>query len=172
MTCAYRECPRGLFARILSDEGIPTKMDRGLKAGPTKRPENRGQWSRSTISGMLRNKDYTGQGSRMKSLPQEERIECPIPAIIDEETFQAVQALLARNKALAKRNRRREYLFSGGRLRCGRCGRAMVGKLSETSNITTVARKSYSPLQREAVGDVSGETRPKPTSGKLSSGCW
>lgn len=128
MTYAYRECPRGLFARILSDEGIPTKMDRGLKAGPTKRPENRGQWSRSTISGMLRNKDYTGQGSRMKSLPQGERIGCPIPAIIDEETFQAVQALLARNKALAKRNRRREYLFTGGRLRCGRCGRAMVGK--------------------------------------------
>lgn len=51
-----------------------------------------------------------------------------VPAIIAPEVFAAVQAQLARNKALAQRNRKYDYLLSGGRLRCGRCGLAMTGE--------------------------------------------
>jgi hypothetical protein len=50
-----------------------------------------------------------------------------IPAIIDEDTFQATQEQLQRNRALARRNRKYDYLFGGGRFRCGRCGRGMTG---------------------------------------------
>jgi hypothetical protein len=50
-----------------------------------------------------------------------------VPAIITEELFLAVQQKIAQNKALSKRNRKHEYLFLAGRLRCGRCGRGMSG---------------------------------------------
>jgi site-specific DNA recombinase len=60
-------------------------------------------------------------------VPREEWIAVKVPAIIDAETFQAAQERLARNKIQAKRNRKREYLLIGGRLRCGQCGCAMYG---------------------------------------------
>ena len=50
-----------------------------------------------------------------------------IPAIIDEASFQAAQQQLHRNRALASRNRKYDYLLLGGRFRCGRCGRSMTG---------------------------------------------
>jgi|SRR5882724_4397626 len=59
---------------------------------------------------------------------REEWVEVAVPAIIAPEVFAAVQAQLARNKALAQRNRKYDYLLSGGRLRCGRCGLAMTGE--------------------------------------------
>jgi site-specific DNA recombinase len=50
-----------------------------------------------------------------------------IPAIIDEQTFQAAQRSLQHHRGIATRNRKHDYLFLGGRLRCGRCGRHMTG---------------------------------------------
>jgi site-specific DNA recombinase len=50
-----------------------------------------------------------------------------VPPIIDPATFEAARAQLQRNKSQSKRNRKHEYLFVGGRLRCGQCGRAMAG---------------------------------------------
>jgi site-specific DNA recombinase len=66
------------------------------------------------------------QTRRRARLPQE-WIVLTIPAMIDEETFQAAQAQLQLNRALAKRNRKYDYLFGGGRFRCGHCGRGMTG---------------------------------------------
>jgi hypothetical protein len=56
-----------------------------------------------------------------------EWIEVTIPVIIDDATFQAVQRQLSTNKATSRRNRKYDYLLTGGRLRCGQCGRAMSG---------------------------------------------
>jgi len=52
-----------------------------------------------------------------------------VPPIIDPAMFEAAQAQLQRNKIQAKRNRKYEYLFVSGRLRCGQCSRAMFGAL-------------------------------------------
>jgi Recombinase zinc beta ribbon domain len=49
------------------------------------------------------------------------------PPIIDAATFQVIKTALTRHKALAKRNRKHEYLFAAAWLRCGRCGRGMTG---------------------------------------------
>jgi site-specific DNA recombinase len=65
--------------------------------------------------------------TRRRARPVHEWIALTIPAILDEGTFQAAQAQLQRNRALAKRNRKHDYLFGGGRFRCGRCGRGMTG---------------------------------------------
>jgi site-specific DNA recombinase len=89
-------------------------------------------------SKILTNEAYTGRAYFGKNRrvskttrvrrPPSEWIEIPVPAIVDGETFEAAQRQLERNRALAPRNRKYEYLLSGGRFRCGRCGRTMIGK--------------------------------------------
>ena len=49
--------------------------------------------------------------------------------IVEQATFEAVQAQLARNKVQATRNRKYDYLLINGRLRCGQCGKAMHGTM-------------------------------------------
>jgi site-specific DNA recombinase len=112
-------------------EGIPTKKD-GLskaKQGPTSRT----MWYPSTISRILHNQTYTGvwhynktnnakvNGERKRS-PRAgaDWLPVPVPAIIDEDTYNQAQALMERNKILAKRNTKREYLLRGI-LKCA-CG--------------------------------------------------
>lgn len=61
-------------------------------------------------------------------LPKEEQIKIPVPhlAVIDRETFKAVEARKKRNKQLQLRNNQRRYLMSG-HFRCGTCGQVMIG---------------------------------------------
>jgi site-specific DNA recombinase len=97
-----------------------------------------GVWTPSTIHRILRYEGYTGRWfygkyrrvSRTQRVLRDraEWIEVSIPAIIDDATFQAIQRQLATNKASSRRNRKYDYLLTGGRLRCGRCGRAMSGR--------------------------------------------
>lgn len=73
------------------------------------------------------NKRKRGPNGTHIKRDKEQWIEYEIPVIISQEIFQAAQGQLSRNKALARRNRKNEYLFTGGRLRCGHCGRTMSG---------------------------------------------
>ena len=129
----YVEGGRSLkdLAALLTTEGIPTPKDQ-MRTLPAR------VWHPSSISAMLRNTTYIGtmhDGKRQrlpgKSNPdkktREEWIPIAVPPIIDEALFEATQAQLARNKIQAKRNRKYEYLFTSGRLRCGQCGCAMYG---------------------------------------------
>src|SRR5262249_435828 len=43
------------------------------------------------------------------------------------EVFEAAQQQSQHNARFSRRNRKHEYLFTGGRLRCGRCGASMTG---------------------------------------------
>jgi len=49
------------------------------------------------------------------------------PSIVDADTWDKAQEQLRRNMLYSKRNRKHQYLLTNGRLRCGVCGRAMVG---------------------------------------------
>jgi site-specific DNA recombinase len=60
-------------------------------------------------------------------MPREAWIPIAVPPIIDPATFEAAEAQLQRNRRLARRNRRFEYLLVGGRLRCGQCDSTMSG---------------------------------------------
>jgi site-specific DNA recombinase len=63
---------------------------------------------------------------RKKARPAEEWIEIPVPAIVDETTWQAAQEKLEMNARFAKRHSWRFYLFRG-LLVCGICGRLLQG---------------------------------------------
>jgi site-specific DNA recombinase len=58
----------------------------------------------------------------------------PIPAILDEETFEQAQQLRRKNQELAGRNSKRHEYLLRGLVRCGLCGRKMNG----------LTRKGYS----------------------------
>jgi site-specific DNA recombinase len=123
---------RDHIAALLTEEGVPTPTGQGKP------------WHPSTVGVILQNEAYIGtlydgktqnvpgkrnpdRHTRHRHVPREEWIAVACPAIIDRATFEAAQALRARNKNESKRNRKHDYLFINGRLRCGQCGRAMIG---------------------------------------------
>jgi site-specific DNA recombinase len=120
---------------------------------PTRTGKER--WDRSTVWGMLKNPAYKGMAAYGKTrigemrprlrpqrgaseyprracsvykVPEEKRIPIPVPAIVTEELFDAVQERLAENK---ERNRRRKqgarHLLQG-LLVCNRCGYSYYAK--------------------------------------------
>src|SRR5262249_7259055 len=125
------------IAALLTAEGIPTPSTR-------KHAMTASVWHPATIAHMLKNPAYIGtmyegktqrlpgkhnpdKKTRHRRVPREEWIPIAVPPIIDTATFEAAQAQLERNKSQSRRNRKHEYLFVGGRLRCAQCGRAMTG---------------------------------------------
>jgi site-specific DNA recombinase len=122
------------IARQLTLEKTPTHHDRRGTTG--RKIHGVGVWSTPSIGLMLRSETYIGRlhwnkrkhvGKSSKRRDRREWVTIQVPAIITEELFLAVQQKIAQNKALSKRNRKHEYLFLAGRLRCGRCGRGMSG---------------------------------------------
>ncbi len=113
------------IAKFLNDKGIPSP--RGMR------------WSKTTVGRMLRNSAYKGQHVTFatRGLPKvrgrktaprvptspEEQVMVPVPAIISEEQFVAVQTRLVKNKQPATRNSKHPYkgLLCGGLARCAQC---------------------------------------------------
>ncbi|MFC1992060.1 recombinase family protein [Chloroflexota bacterium] len=99
------------------EEGMP--LDRvvyRLKALGINSPSGNPMWSRATAYQMLTNSAYCGlQGPAT-------------PAIITEDIYNKVQKRLKRNRELASRNVKRNYLLRGY-IRCEYCGRAYQGAL-------------------------------------------
>jgi site-specific DNA recombinase len=131
--------PVRAIARQLTAEGIPTRLDRRPKSGGKKRNGD-GVWSFSSVHHILCNEAYTGRAyfGRKQRLTKtvcrlrdkDEWIPVEVPAILDNDTFQAAQAQLQKHQSTATRNRRHEYLLAGGFLRCARCGRMMTGRMT------------------------------------------
>jgi site-specific DNA recombinase len=124
-----------------------TKRLHDLEIPPRK--SKRGVWNTSTLSTLLKNKTYIGEGhfgasyavvperplkqvvyrrhkkTSRKMRPEEEWIKIPTPRLISDELFDRVQGQLKENIKLSRRNRKNEYLLSGKiRCVCGypRCG--------------------------------------------------
>ena len=132
------------------DEGLSTRQaTKRLNASSWRPRGGRPLWAVSSVRSMLANPAYTGvchynkrrwiESDRTDRLfrknhktkcvlrPQEEWIPIPIPSLIDEPTFAAVQEQLKANKAFSPRNLHREgeYLLRC-LVSCGVCGRTMV----------------------------------------------
>lgn len=95
-------------------------------------------WTRTKIGKVLRNKKYTGDYECF-----DVQCESPIPAIIDKETFEAAQQLLAKNKKIGGRNKSRFKYKLSGKVKCGECGSAMCGNYAGTSNKNHKVRCYY-----------------------------
>ncbi len=132
------------IAAQLRRENVPTPADRrpGLRRTLPIR-----LWHQATVARILRNPTYVGRlhygkmtrvpgrqnpdkKTRWEVVPQTDWIAIPVPPLIDEATFEAAQAHRVVNVQQSRRNRKYEYLFVSGRLRCGQCGAAMIGQLN------------------------------------------
>jgi site-specific DNA recombinase len=164
-------CLEGLpvrtIARLLTDERVPTRLDRHHKNGGSK-AQGVGVWSASSIHQVLTNQAYTGtayfnQRKRVsqttkRQRPKDEWVAFTVPPIIDQATFHAAQEQLHLNQVHAKRNQRREYLLSG-RIRCAQCGRAMGGTatLQGKRRYRCTSRSSLMDQGRRCPGSLSAD---------------
>lgn len=144
-----------VFRWVISERLSISQVARRLGSQGIVSPSGRPNWDRSTIWGMLRNPAYKGTagfgkrriGTRLpRSRPQRNGSEqprrpvswcrtapdqwtgIPVPAIIEETLFEAVQEQLRENKQrhrLAKQNAK--YLLQG-LVVCQSCGYAMCGR--------------------------------------------
>ena len=135
-------CSLGEVVKRLKSQGIPTSSGKPV-------------WDRATLRDMLRNAAYKGMAEygktrRVARRPRlrprrgqpefprrnscsrdtgaQERIPIPVPALVDEETFAAVQEQLARNRGHHGRPATPGKYLLQGLLVCSRCGRAYYGK--------------------------------------------
>jgi site-specific DNA recombinase len=124
------------IAKKLWEEGILSKGDTSSVVAKKEGPAS---WSPQTVRRMISNSTYKGvwyygKTRRFKvngrtvqrKTPESEWIAVPVPAIVDEETWEEAQSCLERNKSMAKRNSRRKYLLRG-MVFCP-CGRRRVGR--------------------------------------------
>ena len=139
--------------RWLTDQGILTRTGKE-------------RWDRSVIWGMLRNPAYAGTAVfgktrvvhepaglnrtarlagrtvprqvRTQDRPREEWTAIPVPALVDQETFDRVQQRLADNKRFASRNTKVPSLLQGIAA-CASCGYGYY----RTTTTTTAGNKIY-----------------------------
>jgi site-specific DNA recombinase len=142
---------KNLFAWVVNEGLTLRAIVRRLQELNIKpRKSIRGVWNTSTLSNLLRNRTYIGEGHygasyaviptnpikkdkykkikktsrRMK--PKEEWINISTPVIIDKEIFERAGQTLKNNFTLCVRNKKNEYLLAG-RIYCN-CGARRAGE--------------------------------------------
>ncbi len=105
--------------RLAEDEGTHRVAAHLNAAGvPAK---HGGMWSQTSVYGILRNRTYLGRMPQMGGVGHIE-----LPPLVPEAVFDRVQATLTGRRNRPPGPARHPYLLSG-RLRCGVCGRHMIG---------------------------------------------
>lgn len=138
---------RGRAARELA-----VILDEKAKIDTRFKPPRAKTWGERTIVNMIRNPVYKGtyianrfytervtvydDAGRPKYIlkerqrPESEWFTTPVPAIIDEATWELANKKLYKNKGFAKRNKRYAYLLTA-LIRCGTCGWRYHGQTRE-----------------------------------------
>ncbi len=155
-----------MFRRYADDGAAIAGLGRWLTAEGVATRTGKERWDRSVIWGMLRNPAYAGTAVfgktqvvhepaglnrtarltgrtvprqvRTQDRPREEWTGIPVPALVDEETFDRVQQRLADNKRFASRNTKVPSLLQGIAA-CASCG---YGYYRATTT-TTAGNKIY-----------------------------
>jgi site-specific DNA recombinase len=129
-------------------------------------------WHQSAVKIILRSETYVGvkydnktrnipgkadpdRKTNHEQRPKDEWIAVEVPAIIDQQTWNTVQALRPQRQRESTRNRKYAYLLINGRLRCGQCGGAMTPEQSpgrQARYRCTASKRHYAvPHTRQSV---------------------
>lgn len=95
-------------------------------------------WTRVKIGKVLTNKKYAGIYESYDVQSEEK-----IPSIIDLETFEAAQQILAKNKKAGGRNKSKYKYLLSGKIKCGECESAMCGNAAPIDRARTKIRCYY-----------------------------
>ena len=155
-----------MFRRYADDSASIAGLRRWLTDQGVRTRTGKERWDRPVIWGMLRNPAYAGTAVfgktqavhepaglnrtarlagrtvprqvRVQDRPREEWTGIPVPALVDEETFDRVQQRLAGNKRFASRNTKVPSLLQGIAA-CASCGYGYY----RTTTTTTAGNKIY-----------------------------
>ena len=155
-----------MFRRYADDGASIADLRRWLEEQRVPTRTGKERWDRSVIWGMLRNPAYAGTAVFGKTMivheqpglnrtarlagrttpravksidrPREEWTGIPVPALVEEDTFDRVQQRLADNKRFASRNSKVPSLLQGIAA-CSSCGYGYY----RTSTTTSSGRKIY-----------------------------
>jgi len=186
-----------MFRRYAGDGASIADLRRWLTGQGVRTRTGKERWDRSVIWGMLRNPAYAGTAvfgktqavhepaglnrtARLagRTVPRQVRVEdrlreewtaIPVPALVDEDTFDRVQQRLADNKRFAARSTKVPSLLQG-LAACASCGCGYY----RTSTTTSAGKKIYyyrAPTTTATRADASAPTSPSaPTTSMRSSG--
>ena len=155
-----------MFRRYADDGASIADLRRWLTGQGVRTRTGKERWDRSVIWGMLRNPAYAGTAVfgkthavhepaglnrtarlagrtvprqvRVEDRPREEWTGIPVPALVDQDTFDRVQQRLADNKRFAARNTKVPSLLQG-LAACASCGYGYY----RTTTTTTAGNKIY-----------------------------
>jgi site-specific DNA recombinase len=146
---------RQVFEWVGRDRLSIGEVTRRLRAAGVKTATNKDWWDRTSVWGMLKNPAYKGFASFGKTRtgprrPQlrtqrghsktprrtgstydtdaSEQVSIPVPAIVSEELFAAVETQLTENRQRGRESRRGAKYLLQGLVECGCCGYAYYGK--------------------------------------------
>ena len=146
---------RQVFAWVGRDRLSIGEVVRRLKLAGERTRTGKTVWDRTTVWGILKNPAYMGQAAFGKTrvgplqprlraqrggslqprraysttaVPREEWISVPVPALVSEELFAAVQAQLEENRHRARQSQRGARYLLQGLVLCQHCGYAYYGK--------------------------------------------
>ena len=142
---------RRVFSDFLAGHSL-RHLAVALSNDGTASPEGKPVWRLSTICRLLRNEAYVGRlywnrthtrydpalGRNRQTLrPREEWIEIPIPAIIDEDTFDAAETRARDNSIYSPRRTEPDTFLLRRLLRCAACGVKLVCHRAHRGKTTT-----------------------------------
>ena len=146
---------RQIFQWIGIDRASIGQVCRRLKTQAISSPRGKTYWDRSTVWGILKNPAYRGQaafgktrlgpirprlrggrnrpeqprnGQSSYDVPAEEWINIPVPALVEEELFEAVARQLEENRKRSRQGRGGARYLLQGLAVCQCCGYAYYGK--------------------------------------------
>ena len=122
-----RYIPETVFRRYAKGDRLTDIADDLNKAGYRTRKGHK--FKCSSFYSMLSNEKYTG-----KYIYDDVAIPGGMPAMIDEQTFEAVRKRLAINKKRAAKNAAKADYILSGKLFCGECGEPMSGYCGKGRN--------------------------------------
>ncbi len=123
ITHAFRLFASGLY----SLSGLSNELyGLGLRSRPTRRhPSSIRKVKSSTLQRLLRDPYYLGLIPYKRGTPDQQIFPGRHEPLIDEETFQKVQALLDENRVSGERTQKHHHYLKGS-VFCGECGRRLL----------------------------------------------
>jgi site-specific DNA recombinase len=142
---------REMYRLLVEDRLSTRRLCRHLEERRIPTPRGAKQWSPTTVDRILRNRVYKGvfyyqrtesvlptkrltndpykqsRKTGSKPRPEGDWIGIPVPAIIDEPTWDAVQEQLHQSSLHSPRNNKRHAYLLRGLIRCPRCGGNYTG---------------------------------------------
>ena len=128
-----------LLFHLVGEEGLTLRAaSRHFRTLGIRSPSGDSVWQATTIRNWLSNPAAKGEyhqlryerksgGKGRRERPPEEHFVLKVPPLVNEELWEGARRRLQRNKTLASRNTRREYLLRGLVI-CRQCSKHMSGR--------------------------------------------